>query len=536
MGKLTAVKISVAAVASIVLVSGASLGLVAMASAMESGDSPLPTTAVRIAVTGTVRQIGQVPQPGSVPYKDCVLAIHLDTVRTLDPAAKIGNEVVVFTWGMRDNKLEPVSGYRVGQHVVLNLVPWKEAESHYGSVNRVELDDERLFLLSSYWADSIAISASAGSSTSPGSRTQASTAVPDRGSESPATSDMAGAFARDLAARATELRAAKQNTLKGKDGWLFYGPELRSLGAGRFWGADAAKVSHSVNPKNANPLPAILDFAAQLKAAGIELIMVPVPAKAVIYPDKVSGVVSVAPGQAPPRLDRTLQEFYAILRGAGVTVLDLTDEMLAHRDGPDGAIFCRQDTHWSPRAVRFVAQHIKAALLSRPWLASIPKQRYVIREQSIPIKGDLWGFLDDPSLSREVLKVFVVSGPDGSPVESWRESPVVLLGDSHNLIFNAGGDMQATAAGLPDQLAAELGFPVDLVSIRGSGATPARISLMRRQDSLAGKKLVIWCFTSREFTEAPGGWAKVPVIGHQPVPQPQEKTSVARPASVDHQG
>jgi len=41
--------------------------------------------------------------------------------------------------------------------------------------------------------------------------------------------------------------------------------------------------------------------------------------------------------------------------------------------------------------------------------------------------------------------------------------------------------------------------------------TPARINLLRRGDNLAGKKLVIWCFTVREFTEGQG-WKKVPVV------------------------
>jgi len=67
---------------------------------------------------------------------------------------------------------------------------------------------------------------------------------------------------------------------------------------------------------------------------------------------------------------------------------------------------------------------------------------------------------------------------------------------------------------LPDQLALELGFAVDLVAVRGSGATPARINLYRngRADAgyLKGKKLVIWCFAAREFTESQG-WRLVPV-------------------------
>jgi alginate O-acetyltransferase complex protein AlgJ len=45
----------------------------------------------------------------------------------------------------------------------------------------------------------------------------------------------------------------------------------------------------------------------------------------------------------------------------------------------------------------------------------------------------------------------------------------------------------------------------------GSGSTAARRSLARRKDNLAGKKLVIWCFSTREFTQGQG-WAKIQII------------------------
>ena len=55
---------------------------------------------------------------------------------------------------------------------------------------------------------------------------------------------------------------------------------------------------------------------------------------------------------------------------------------------------------------------------------------------------------------------------------------------------------------------------VDVLGVRGSGARPARINLYRRgsrdRTYLAAKKLIVWCFAAREFTEA-NGWGKVPV-------------------------
>jgi alginate O-acetyltransferase complex protein AlgJ len=50
-----------------------------------------------------------------------------------------------------------------------------------------------------------------------------------------------------------------------------------------------------------------------------------------------------------------------------------------------------------------------------------------------------------------------------------------------------------------------------VVGVRGSGASPSRIALLRRGDGLAGKKAVIWLMTAREFTETQG-WRLVPVV------------------------
>ena len=97
-----------------------------------------------------------------------------------------------------------------------------------------------------------------------------------------------------------------------------------------------------------------------------------------------------------------------------------------------------------------------------------------------------------------------------------KADPVVVMGDSHCLVFHAGGDLHGTGAGLADQLAAELGHAVDVIGVQGSGATPARVNLLRRAKAdpsyLANKKWIVWCFTAREFTES-AGWSPVPFGG-----------------------
>jgi SGNH hydrolase-like domain, acetyltransferase AlgX len=306
-------------------------------------------------------------------------------------------------------------------------------------------------------------------------------------------------------------------TVSGKEGWLFFGPELRFVSAGPFWGKAAAKVSRATKPEFADPLPAIVDFHRQLKKMGVELLLVPVPSKSVVYPDFLSDQLTISRENPPLRIDTEPQAFYQLLRKEGIRVLDLTSFFLANRFHREGALFCKQDTHWSGNGCVLAAQKIHEEIQGRPWLKAIPKSAYQTAWKSLPIAGDLWKALGEKSLSQEILSVRQVgTGSTGAlkPVALDQKSPIILVGDSHNLVFHAGEDMHTRDAGLSDQLALELGFPVDLAAVRGSGATPARVNLLRRVQRdpqyWKPKKLVIWCFASREFTQS-DGWKKVPL-------------------------
>jgi alginate O-acetyltransferase complex protein AlgJ len=322
---------------------------------------------------------------------------------------------------------------------------------------------------------------------------------------------LADAFAKEMKGKAAAAEKSGSSVIPGKEGWLFFAPELRSLGAGKFWGASAARASSVADKSVADPLPAILDFKAQLDRKGIALLMVPVPAKATIYPEKISGLPALKSAKTPPRLDAAEREFYRVLARSGVKVLDLTPLFLQNRSAPGGPLYCRQDSHWSGAACQLTARRIAAEAKKASWYRSVPKRKFVTEKGRATVAGDLWNLLGSGSAPKETLSLTYVKERSGGYVTPWRASPVLLLGDSHNLVFHDGGDMLARGAGLPDHLADQLGFPVDLVAVRGSGATPARIDLLRRRDDLAGKKLVVWCFSVREFTEGQG-WRKVPVI------------------------
>jgi hypothetical protein len=317
-------------------------------------------------------------------------------------------------------------------------------------------------------------------------------------------------FASELAAKVQTLENRKAAAGAGEDGWLFFSGELRLLSLGRFWGDEAAKVSRARKPELANPIVAIVDFHQQLKARGIELVVVPVPPKAAVYPEKIVPGFDLRTNDPAP----VLRQFWEELRATGIDVLNLSPVLIQNREHARGPVFCKTDSHWSgigcALAAEAIAEHVRRKLP-----APAARKEYTSDWKEVQITGDLAGLLPPDARKPGPERISVQSVSEkgtGAAVEPDPNSPLLLLGDSHTLVYH---DFLAERAGLIDQLALELGFAPDLIGTRGSGATPVRINLYRRSlkdpGYLAKKKVVVWCFAAREFTEATEGWAKAPV-------------------------
>ena len=290
----------------------------------------------------------------------------------------------------------------------------------------------------------------------------------------------------------------------GKDGWYFLKSELRFLGAGDFWGENAQRTSRSANPKTKDPLAAITAYQKALEAENIELLLVPIPPKAVIYPDMLPASTLKA-----ARYDASLQRFYDVLRKEGVNVIDLTPTLMNARKNSTEPLYCKGDSHFSSYGCKVVAEAIAQVMKKNYGLEGT--QSYAVEKNTATICGDLYKAAKGTAPKDETLTLYTVTGAGTKS----KDSPVLMLGDSHTLVFDVGSDLFATGAGLPSLLAASAGMPVDVMGVRGSGATPARINTNRRSKSdknfLKKKKLFIWCFSAREFTEASGWNANVPV-------------------------
>lgn len=299
---------------------------------------------------------------------------------------------------------------------------------------------------------------------------------------------LAEAFRARCAAYAEEARTAGRMAVAAPGGWRFLASELRHL---------AGDGSH---PDRDDPVAVIADFSAQLKRAGVALLVVPVPEKAAVYADVLVPEAAPGPGGVPPRPDAGGGARLEALRAAGVEVVDLWPVLSASRYLESGPAWCRTDTHWSGLGCRLaaaaIAERLRAGGLGPGRLRPVGERR------EVSIRGDLAEGTESENLVFEFAGFR--KGGRFQPVPEDSAGPLLLLGDSHCLVFHAGGDLHAAGAGLADHLALELQLAADVMGVRGSGAGASRVSLLRRIRADPAwwkrKRHVVWCFAAREFT------------------------------------
>jgi len=273
-------------------------------------------------------------------------------------------------------------------------------------------------------------------------------------------------------------------------GWLFLRDDVLHASKGEFWKATPSPAAAA--------LPLITKFRETLAAAGVTLILAPVPSKAAIYPDKLAK--GTAPDAAP-----SFAPFLESLKATGAIVVDLEAPFRAARD--QTPVFCATDSHWSPAGLALAAKTIMAVpaltALAKPgaYLTSAP--------ESVTITGDLAaspGLEKTPPETLTLTKIGTGSATAPVPVPAAATSPVILLGDSHTMVFTDGASlgMHLQGSGLRDQLQAQLGFPLIQLSNQNSGGTGARRLFNQRLQAnpayLKDVKALIWVFSIREFT------------------------------------
>ncbi len=229
-----------------------------------------------------------------------------------------------------------------------------------------------------------------------------------------------------------------------------------------------------------SPLDSIRHFDRQLKARGIDLVVMPIPSKIEIYPDYLSE-------KAPE--DRAVylagKRLLYALASSDVEVLDLytlfRDARKAH--GDDAPLYYDRDSHWRNLGARLAAEAIGERLkryeFVRKALAKGAPYATKPHERTDGAKAD----------SVEI----VVHRATEETYDSVGDSPVILTGDSFSMYnMHLGGH-------LPAQVARHIGMPLTYRCSEGLGPTvPVEIARAEREKGyLEGRRVLVWTFTDR---------------------------------------
>ena len=288
------------------------------------------------------------------------------------------------------------------------------------------------------------------------------------------------------------LGDAGEKVITGKQGWLFYKPDVRFL----------------VEPAQAGmreSFAAITDFRDQLARRDIKLLLLPVPGKPTVYPEKLTSRLG-----SGDRVRSPAEDLMVRLQRAGVESVDLYGLFAGARNVTREPLYLLRDTHWSPAAARQAAETVAAKLESLGWIRP-ESTEYAVREVTLTRASDITQMMRIPNMNRllapETLRSEQVVRHDSS--ELYRDdasSSVLVLGDSFLRIYQTD---EPRGAGFIAHLARALRMPLASVVNDGGASTLVRQELARRPELLRGKKVLIWEFVERDIHFGAEGWKSV---------------------------
>ena len=343
---------------------------------------------------------------------------------------------------------------------------------------------------------------------------------------------------------------------KPEDKWLFYRQDVEFLVQPSPLDVRSAKLD--------NPVKAIEKFRDQLKAKGVELLVVITPGKPSIYTERLTGRDSrVAGAENAAGFQSHGKKILDSLTRAGFNTVDLYTPLLAakSRDSVEGALYLNDDTHWTPRGAELAADVI-AKKVREMVDAGIVKfrgtddVRYIVSDSIADRMGDVG---EMSGLNKfNVFKVQQVTGhvvsqqnikerTEKLPVDStcveaaksacqkndscftaqsalcerdtvlydttvtpfkddFRKSEILILGDSFSRIYQTDSPVNA---GWIAHFAKNMNRSVASIVSDGGASTLVREKLARKASVLKGKKLLIWEFVERDLRFGAEGWKDV---------------------------
>lgn len=284
------------------------------------------------------------------------------------------------------------------------------------------------------------------------------------------------------------------------DKWLFYRQDVEFLVQPSPLDIRAAKLD--------NPISAITRFRDQLREKGVELLIVVVPGKPSIYPERLTGTEVSASKEELFGHGKKILDSLTVL---GFNTVDLYTPLWSAKAGDEkfGALYLNDDTHWTPRGAELAAGVIAAKVHRMHDSGEID-----VGESSVDyeVQGHLAERSGDIAEMSGLNKFNVfasqqVVGHVVSPFkDDFRKAKILILGDSFSRIYQTDSPVNA---GWISHFAKNMGRPVASIVSDGGASTLVREKLARKSGVLKGKKLLIWEFVERDLRFGAEGWKTV---------------------------
>jgi hypothetical protein len=324
------------------------------------------------------------------------------------------------------------------------------------------------------------------------------------------------------------LKEVAPKSVPGADGWLFYNQDVDYLldppfTDARFYKGTFDTLVDGKRVNLRNPLVAMEDFRARLAARGIRLLLIPIPGKPSIYPEKLyQGFRGEAASPTLALLDE--------LKRRGFETADLFTPLLRAKAEGRFQLYLKRDTHWTPQGMEIAADAVaarikelvpgldpEAGLGSGDGSAAADAKgagraagpRFSLKDTTVSRWGDIAEMTKVPQRraiweEEKVEADQVIDLASEKPYKDDPNSPVLWLGDSFSRIYQTDAP---GSAGIIAQVAYRLNVPLASIVNDGGASTVVRQQLARRPELLQGKKLVVWTFVERDLRFGSKGWA-----------------------------
>lgn len=333
-----------------------------------------------------------------------------------------------------------------------------------------------------------------------------------------------------------------RDTAVASDRWLFYRQDVEFLVQPSPLDVRSAKLD--------NPIKAIEKFRDQLKAKGVELLVVVTPGKPSIYPERLTGAsaavgaenaaagsngADASQGKAAAGHGKAILDSLA---KAGFNTVDLYTPLLAAKadDAKLGPLYLNDDTHWTPRGAELAAGEIAKKVREMADAGFVDIGEESVSYASSDSVADRMGDVGEMSgLNKfNAFKVQKVTGhvvfqqevserteppadslSDSTVVydttrtpfkDDFRKAKILILGDSFSRIYQTDSPVNA---GWIAHFAKNMNRPVASIVSDGGASTLVREKLARKAGVLKGKKLLIWEFVERDLRFGAEGWKDV---------------------------